>query len=70
MRARMLVIVLALASCTPKRTVVIDGQTMEYADAAAEQFRSAKAAQDGARYDEAVRKYDEFVEQYGDTRKA
>ena len=58
---------LLLSSCTPRRTVVVDGQSLPYEDAAARAFAAAKAAQDGGRYEQAASLYGDFLEQYADS---
>jgi ABC-type branched-subunit amino acid transport system substrate-binding protein len=54
-------------SCTPKRTVVIAGQTVDYDQAAARSFGNAKRALDAGRNEEAAALFADFLEQFADS---
>ena len=58
---------LLLAACAPNRTVVVNGQTLPYEDAAARSFAAAKGAQDAGKFEPAASLYADFLEQYADS---
>jgi ABC-type branched-subunit amino acid transport system substrate-binding protein/thioredoxin-like negative regulator of GroEL len=57
-------LLLLLVSCGPKRTVVINGQTVPYEDAAGEEFRKARSQFDQGHFDEAAEGFRRFLQKY------
>ena len=53
-----------LLSCTPARTVVIDGQKVPYEDAARDEFRKGKSLLDAGKNAEAAQAFAAFLDQY------
>jgi ABC-type branched-subunit amino acid transport system substrate-binding protein/predicted negative regulator of RcsB-dependent stress response len=65
---RMPFIALLLAvSCAPSRTVVKDGQTVPYEQAAQGDFAKARAAQDAGKNEDAAKLFAAFVQEYPDS---
>ena len=58
------VALVALASCTPVRTVVIDGQTISYEEGARQKFAKAKSLFDASQFQAAASAYTDFLEQF------
>jgi ABC-type branched-subunit amino acid transport system substrate-binding protein len=61
------VIALLLLSCTPKRTVVVDGQTVAYEDGARQKFAKAKGLFSAGKFQSAAAAYADFLEEYADS---
>src|SRR5260370_927632 len=57
-------LLLLLVSCGPKRTVLINGQTVPYEDAAGEEFRKAKSQFDQGHFDEAAEGFRRFLQRF------
>src|ERR1700712_4317202 len=65
---RMLAVAVLLAiSCGTTRTVVKDGKTVPYEEAARPDFQKAVAAQDANKNDEAAKAFGAFVKEYPDS---
>jgi ABC-type branched-subunit amino acid transport system substrate-binding protein/outer membrane protein assembly factor BamD (BamD/ComL family) len=64
---RMLAVILLVLACGPTRTVVKDGRTIPYEEAARDDFQKARAAQDAGRNDEAARLFGAFLTEYPDS---
>ena len=61
------VVALLLLSCTPKRTVVVDGQTVAYEDGARQKFAKAKGLFSAGKFQSAAAAYADFLEEYADS---
>jgi ABC-type branched-subunit amino acid transport system substrate-binding protein/thioredoxin-like negative regulator of GroEL len=57
-------LLLLLVSCGPKRTVLINGQTVPYEEAAGEEFRKAKSQFDQGHFDEAAEGFRRFLQKF------
>jgi ABC-type branched-subunit amino acid transport system substrate-binding protein len=64
---RMLLAILLAVSCAPSRTVVKDGRTVPYEEAAQGDFATARAAQDAGKNEEAARLFAAFLQEYPDS---
>src|SRR5690348_9967318 len=56
-----------LLACAPSRTVTVGGRSMPYEQAAAEEFRRAKASFDGGQFELAAQQFGAFTEAYPDS---
>src|SRR3954452_16810804 len=66
-RLPLLSLLLAALSCGPTRTVVKDGKTVPYEDAARDDFAKARAAQDAGKSEEAGGLFAGFLREYPDS---
>src|SRR5258708_6102755 len=57
-------LLLLLVPCGPKRTVLINGQTVPYEEAAGEEFRKAKSQFDQGHFDEAAEGFRRFLQKF------
>jgi ABC-type branched-subunit amino acid transport system substrate-binding protein/TolA-binding protein len=64
---RMLVAILLAVSCGSSRTVVKDGRTMPYEEAAQGDFQKARAAQDSGDYAQAAKLFAQVAQEYPDS---
>jgi len=64
---RMIAALLLVLACAPSRTVVVEGRTVPYEQAAQEEFRRAKASFDEGKFDLAATQFSAFVESYPDS---
>src|SRR4051812_38010302 len=66
-RMPLLALLFALLSCGPTRTVVKDGRTVPYEEAARDDFAKARAAQDAGKHEDAARLFAGFLQEYPDS---
>src|SRR5260370_41135714 len=57
-------LLLLLVSCGPKRTMLINGQTVPYEDASGEEFRKAKSQFDQGHFDEGAEGVRRFLQRF------
>ena len=67
MRALCLCVLFALASCTPRRTVVVDGRTVPYEDAARQSFSKATGLFASGKFPGAAAAYADFLEEFAES---
>ncbi len=67
MRALRVVAVALVLSCTPKRTVVVDGRTVAYEDGALQKFTRAKSLFTAGQFETAASAYADFLEEFADS---